>query len=150
MKTFISTIAGLALACGMLPAAEKGLERGMMHCFAFTPIATATAEQWDAFYKATDQWPDKYKGIKRVWHGKLRAPLNQYSTDAATRKKVMAGEKDVAGPVNYVKREQGVCMEFTDAAALDQYTKSPFHKEWMAAYEKVRVAGTTTYDILPH
>ena len=22
--------------------------------------------------------------------------------------------------------------------------------EWMAAYEKVRVAGTTTYDILPH
>ena len=121
----------------------------MMHCFAYTPIATATPAQWDAFYKATDQWPKKYKGIKRVWYGKLRNPLNQFTTGAETRKKLVAGEKNVAGPVNLLKREHGVCLEFVNAAALDTYTKNPFHKEWMAVYEKVRVAGTTTYDILP-
>ena len=31
---------------------------------------------------------------------------------------------------------------------LKAYTAHPCHKEWSALYEKVRVAGTTTYDIL--
>jgi hypothetical protein len=35
------------------------------------------------------------------------------------------------------------------AESLKTYTANPYHKVWMAAYEKVRVAGTTTYDILP-
>ena len=32
---------------------------------------------------------------------------------------------------------------------LKEYEAAPSHKEWVSVYEKVRVAGTTTYDILP-
>jgi hypothetical protein len=31
---------------------------------------------------------------------------------------------------------------------LKKYTANPYHKTWSAAYEKVRVAGTTTFDII--
>ena len=35
-----------------------------------------------------------------------------------------------------------------DATALKSYDADPYHKEWLAAYERVRVYGTTTYNIL--
>jgi hypothetical protein len=47
-------------------------------------------------------------------------------------------------------RQQGVCMLLESEAALKVYDTHPYHKEWVAAYEKVRVAGTTTYDIIQH
>lgn len=140
-KTAVLTMA-LALA------AQAG-EKGMMHCFAFTVIETATEAEWKAFEAATDQWPAKAPGvIEKVWHGKLRAPLNLFVTDAETRKKVMAGEEKVTGPVTRLQRKHGVCMLMKDEGSLKQYTTNAFHKEWMAVYEKVRVAGTTTYDIM--
>jgi hypothetical protein len=64
--------------------------------------------------------------VSRVWHGKLRRPLN------------------VGGAV----REYGVCMEMADEAALATYAKHAAHDAWVKVYEKVRVAGTTTFDIL--
>ena len=39
-------------------------------------------------------------------------------------------------------------MEFDDAKALDVYANHPVHTEWVKVYEKVRVRGTTTLDIL--
>jgi hypothetical protein len=136
--------AGAWLSAGIVGAGEKA----MMHCFAFSTIKEATQADWDAFAKATDTWPAKYSGIKRIWHGKLRAPLNQFTVDAEARKKLAAGEKDVDAKANRNVREYGVCMEMEGPGTLKEYTANPYHKEWMAAYEKVRVAGTTTYDIL--
>jgi hypothetical protein len=98
-----------------------------MHCFAFTPIKEATQADWDAFYKATDELPKKIKGLRRVWHGKLARPLK-------------IGES---------VREHGVCMEFEDEAAFKAYGPDAAHKAWVDVYSKVRVAGTTTYQILP-
>ena len=123
-------------------------EKTMMHCFAFTPIETATQAEWDAFYKATDAMPSKMPMVKKVWYGKLRAPLAIFNVDPEARKKINAGEKDVAAKGNRVVRQHGVCMEMTNADSLKAYTANPYHKEWMAAYEKVRVAGTTTFDII--
>lgn len=125
----------------------------LMHCFAFTPIAEATQADWDAFYKATNEWPKKNKAIKMVWAGKLARPLAQFGTsDAEARKKVMAGEKGVSGVLTLNRREYGVCMAMEGsgepAAILKAYSSHPYHKEWTAAYEKVRVPGTTTYDIV--
>ena len=45
-------------------------------------------------------------------------------------------------------RTWGMCMEMTDVAAYKAYAEDPYHKIWTAAYEKVRVDGTTTFDIL--
>ena len=124
-------------------------EKGMMHCFAFTPIETATPADWNAWYKETDALPKKIKTIKKVWYGKLRGNgLGQYSVDAATSKQLIAGEKNVAGTANRTVRKYGACFLFKDEASLALYTKDPNHDAWLKAYEKVRVAGTTTYDIL--
>ncbi len=138
--------AGVILSAGSLAAGEKS----MMHCFAFTEINEATPDQWAAFKKSTDALPGTMKGIVlKVWHGKLRAPLAQFRTDGATGKKLTAGEKDVTGPVTRLTRTYGVCMEMANRPGiLKEYTAAPSHKDWVAVYEKVRVAGTTTYDIL--
>lgn len=139
-------LAGFLLAGCLGYAGEKHL----MHCFAFTPIKTATQADWDAFYKATDAMPKKIPVVKMVWYGKLLRPLVQYSvTDAAARKQLQAGETGVTAPVAMTRREYGVCMAIEGGeAGLKQYADHPYHKEWVAVYEKVRVAGTTTYDIL--
>jgi hypothetical protein len=114
--------AGLFLFCGIAPAGEKKL----MHCFTFTPIESASVAEWRAFYEATDQLPKKIPGISHVWYGKLRRPLT-----------VDGGE-----------RKYGVCMEMANEDTLKSYGEHPFHKEWMNSYSKVRVEGTTTFDIL--
>lgn len=146
MRKFGMTVAAILLGSCLAQAGEKGL----MHCFAFTPVKEATQADWDNFYKLTDMWPKKFDAVKMVWAGKLRAPLNLVVTsDGAARKKVAAGEKDVTGALTLQRREYGACMWFSKGPeVLKEYTQVPFHKEWMAAYEKVRVAGTTTYDII--
>ena len=119
---------GVALLCASsLPAASGKL----MHCFAFTPIATATDADWQAFYKATDELPSKIPGLLNVWYGKLRRPLTIVGQD---------GSKLV--------RQHGACMEMQDEATLTKYADHPAHKEWVAVYGKVRQPGTTTYDII--
>ncbi len=137
-------VALLLLLSGRLPAGEKKL----MHCFVFTPVESATEAEWQAFFKATDELPGKIPGLHRVWYGKLRLPLTILVTDAATRKKLAAGEKDVTGPVNRVLRQWGVCMEMADEAALKVYADHPAHKAWEEVYFKVRQPGTTTFDII--
>jgi hypothetical protein len=138
----------LLLVALSLPFTLAAGEKKLMHCFAFTVIDTATDADWQAFYKATDALPSKIPGVSKVWYGKLLRPLPQFSTDAETRKKLQAGEKDVTGPVTMRQRQAGVCMEMAGEAALKDYAAHPYHKEWEAAYSKVRVPGTTTYDIV--
>lgn len=126
MKKIVLSVATLCLAAGTVAAAEPTV----MHCFAFTPIKEATQADWDAFYKATDALPKHVKGVKRVWYGKLARPLK-------------LGE---------AVRENGVCMEFADEAAFKAYgaKDNKAHNDWTEVYSKVRVAGTTTYQILPN
>ena len=125
-------------------------DKTLMHCFAWTPIKEATPADWQAFYKASDALPQKIKGIIRVWYGKLDFPLGQAQLgkiDDATFKKYRTGE-EVTVPVNRVPREYGMCMEMKDAATLKAYDTDPYHKTWTEAYEKIRVDGTTTFNIL--
>lgn len=136
------------VALVLLPAGLLGGEKKLMHCFAFSTIPTATEADWKAFAEATDALPGKIPGLTKVWHGKLRAPLNIFSPDAESRKKLMAGEAKATGEISRLQRTYGVCMEMADEAALKAYASHPAHAEWMAVYEKVRVAGTTTFDIL--
>jgi len=125
----INSISRLAL-CGaallLFSASTHAGEKKLMHCFAFTSVESATDADWQAFYKATDMIPKKIHGVSHVWYGKLRQPLN----------------------VGGQSRQYGVCMEMDGQDKLKSYTNDPYHKEWIGAYSKVRVEGTTTYDIL--
>ncbi|HTM50279.1 MAG TPA: hypothetical protein VL285_16415 [Bryobacteraceae bacterium] len=144
MTRFALCTAGLFLLSSAAAAGEKK----MMHCFAFTVIDTATDADWQAFYKATDQLPSKIPGISRVWYGKLRAPLNIFNTTPEVSKQLRGGAGKASGEVTLRVRKSGVCMEMENEGTLKTYTTHPFHKEWEAIYAKVRVAGTTTFDIL--
>jgi len=97
-----------------------------MHVFSYTPLSTATPADFAAFEKATNELVGKIPGLRKVWVGKLKRPLKQ-------------GD---------VQREYGVAMEFDDEAALNVYATHPAHETWVKVYEKVRVEGTTTIDIL--
>jgi len=144
--TLTAAVCLLLLAASSAAAGDKTL----MHCFAWTPIKEATPADWQAFYKASDALPHKIKGILRVWYGKLDSPLPQIKfgqVDRPTFQKYQAGEP-VTAPVQAMPREYGMCMEMKDAAALKAYDTDPYHKIWTEAYEKVRVDGTTTFNIL--
>lgn len=140
----LSTFAAVTLFSGALAAGEKQ----MMHCFAFTAKPEATAADWAAFYAATDAMPKKMPMIKMVWVGKLRNPLTQFAPDPETRKQFDATTDKATGGIVRVVRQYGACMAFDSQDSLKAYTAHPYHAEWTAAYEKVRVAGTTTYDII--
>lgn len=120
-KLFLCSAAALFLASTAMAGEKK-----LMHCFAFTAVESATPADWEAFYKATDELPHKIKGISHVWYGKLATPLN-------------AGD---------AVRQYGVCMEMDNADVRKAYGNDPYHKVWTDAYSKVRVEGTTTFDIL--
>ena len=119
---------GMLLGVGWLLGQQTAnTQKTLMHVFAYTPQPSATPQDFDNFRKATGDLVGKIPGLKRVWVGKLRTPLN------------LGGN---------VERDYGVAMEFDDAKALDAYAKDPAHEAWIKIYEKVRVEGTTTYDIL--
>jgi hypothetical protein len=141
----------LTLIClcgaGTLGAGEKGL----MHCFNFTEIEAATPADWEAFAKATDELPGKIPGLLHLMHGKLVRPQSLLATaapmDDETTKKFRAGEA-VTASVKTIRRQYGVCMHFKDEESFKAYGKLDAHAAWSKAYEKVRVPGTTTYQIL--
>jgi len=147
MRQTTLLLAAFALTATFTASPAVAQDKGMMHCFAYTVKAEATPADWDAFYKATAEMPKKIKEVKQVWYGKLRRPLTQYRLDAANNKK-FAETPTATVEATRVQRQQGVCMMLESEAALKAYETHPYHKEWVAAYEKVRVAGTTTYDIL--
>jgi hypothetical protein len=115
-------VACLLLVTGVVSAGEKKL----LHSFYFTAIEAATDADWQAFFRATDELPGKIPGLSHVWYGKLARPMK----------------------VGDQIRQWGVCMEFTDQAALDAYATNPAHDAWSAAYSKVRVPGTTTVNFM--
>jgi hypothetical protein len=107
-------------------------EKALMHCFAFTEIEGATEDDWKAFMTATNELPGKIDGLEKVWVGKLRRPLRQYGRNQDEPR----------------LRQWGVCMEMTDEEALAVYADHEAHTAWVRVYAKVRVPGTTTFDIL--
>jgi hypothetical protein len=135
----------------LLPvSASHAGEKKLMHCFAWTPVKTATDADWQAFFKASEALPHKIKGITKIWYGKLESALPQAmlaGIDDAAFAKYQAGER-VNSPVQAMPRTYGMCMEMTDAAVLKAYDSHPYHAVWNEAYSKVRVEGTTTFNIL--
>ena len=146
----LAHLTGCAAAVLLFAPGARAGEKTLMHCFAWTPIKDATPADWQAFYQASDALPSKIKGITKVWYGKLAAPLSQVAlgdVDSATVQKFRSGET-VTVPVKRVAREYGMCMEMTGPDVLKAYGQDPYHKVWTDAYAKVRVEGTTTYNIL--
>lgn len=107
-------------------------EQKLLHCFTFTQLEDVDQDDWKAFFEATDELPEKIRGLEKVWYGKLRRPLRQFGRNAEEP----------------TLRQWGVCMEMENEAALERYADNEAHAAWAEAYGKVRRPGTTTFDIL--
>jgi len=152
MKSYrMAHVAACAVVALLLSPGARAGEKTLMHCFAWTPVKDATPADWQAFYQASDALTSKIKGITRVWYGKLQSPLAQLSPgttiDSATGQKLRAGET-VSIAVKRITRDYGMCIEMSGPDVLKEYAQDPYHKTWTDAYAKVRVEGTTTYNIL--
>lgn len=117
----------LLFLAGCMVGRQLGPQKTLMHVFAYTPLESATPQDFANFEKATADMVGTVPGLRRVWVGKLREPV--------------PAENDRI-------RTYGVAMEFDDTQALDAYAQHPAHREWIKVYDKVRVQGTTTLDIL--
>jgi len=148
MKWRSSFLAVCAAALFLTSAAHAG-EKKLMHCFAWTSIKDADQADWDAFFNASDLLPSKIKGITHIWYCKLAAPLSQYNVEATgdAQQKLRKGEPTPV-TAQRVPRDWGMCMEMTGPAVLKAYDTDPYHKKWTDAYAKIRVEGTTTFNIL--
>ena len=131
MKMLVTRSLALCFAMALFSSAALAGEKGLMHCFAFTEMKDATEDDWNAWFEATDALPEKIGGLEKVWYGKLNRPLRQY---------------DREGKEAY--RQWGVCMLFDNTVSLEKYAEASAHDDWSEIYSKVRVPGTTTYDIL--
>ena len=117
----------MLLGIGSLLGQQKATtETTLLHVFAYAPAEGATQQDLESFRKATTDLVGRVPGLKRVWVGKLKTPI-----DAPDGRQVY-----------------GVGMEFNDAKALEVYADHPAHKDWEKIYRKVRVAGTTTIDVI--
>jgi hypothetical protein len=126
-KSILICLVVLLAAAVTISAGEKKL----MHCFTFTAVDTATDADWQAWFKATDALPGQIPGLSKVWYGKLARPQTIVTAD---------GKK--------LQRQWGVCMEMDSADTLKAYAANPAHKKWDEVYGKVRVPGTTTFNII--
>ena len=102
-------------------------QKTLMHVFAYTPLESATPEDLEEFKTATVGMVGRISGLRAVWVGKLREPLPGAGTRIHTH---------------------GVAMEFENTQALEVYANHPVHQQWIEVYDKVRLQGTTTLDIL--
>lgn len=122
-------LAGLLLLLGGCAIGRETApsERPLLHVFAYTPLDSATPQDYAAFEAATRAMVGKIPGLRKVWVGKLREPT--------------PAENDRI-------RTYGVAMEFDNVEALAAYAHHPVHAEWNRIYERVRQQGTTTLDIV--
>ena len=114
----------LIAAATMLFATTASAADDSVHGFLFTAVDKAPDADWQAFFKATDALPSKIPVVKHVWYSKLGRPIDE--------------------------RTWGVCMHLVGAGARAAYAAAPYHAEWEAAYFKVRVPGTSTFDLQGH
>ncbi len=124
MKIFFA----LAASAIMLASTASAADDNLVHCFLFTAVDKAPDADWQAFFKATDALPSKIPAVKHVWYSKLGRPM------------------EIGGAT----RQWGVCLHLGGPDARKAYAAAPYHSEWEAAYFKVRVPGTSTFDLQGH
>ena len=129
IRRFTLFVAGTVLfLAGCMAGQETATsQKTLMHVFAYTPLESATPEDFEEFKTATVGMVGRISGLRAVWIGKLREPLPGAGTRIHTH---------------------GVAMEFENTQALEVYANHPVHQQWIEVYDKVRLQGTTTLDIL--
>jgi len=151
VESFVMRAVSLFILAAGFAAGRPAQAANVMHCFVFTQVESASDADWAAWKAATGKLPRQIPGLKQVWYGKLAKTFSQIGPDqrfdAESTRKFAAGESFPL-TIKRVDRQYGACFQFKDRAAFDAYGKHPAHEAWLKLYEKVRVDGSATFQIL--
>ncbi|MBI2821412.1 MAG: Dabb family protein [Acidobacteria bacterium] len=116
----------LFMAGWILGQHNAATEKTVVHAVAWTAGEGFTEQGLEDFKKATADLTGAMPGLKRAWVGKLRTPLVQ-------------GE---------ITRNYGLVLEFEDLKTREAYSSHPARAPWVKVWEKIRVTGSTNFDVL--
>ena len=111
---------------GSLGQRNASTEKGTVHAVAWTAGESFTPQGFEDFKKATADLIGTMPGLKRAWVGKLRVPL-------------VVGE---------VTRNYGLILEFEDLKTREAYSTHPARVPWAKVWEKIRIPGSTNFDVI--
>ena len=125
-KVLLLAAGGLLFLAGVLVGEESAsTQRTVVHAAAWTALDTMTPQQFDDFKKLSASLVGQVPGLRRIWVGKLRAPVT------------MEGQK----------RDYGVIIEFDDVKTKNAYSDT--HPEpWYSTFNKLRKPGSTNFDVV--
>jgi Stress responsive A/B Barrel Domain len=131
-KTLLISSLVLVVACGAFTLQKKAAKAGniakatapttLIHFITLKWKDDATAEQRQAALDGAAKMAGVVPGLQRVWSKKVK--LQTQTADGKDYDAIIA-------------------MEFTDAAALEAYTKHPMRDEWYKIYIPIRLESRT-------
>jgi hypothetical protein len=141
----LTLFAALTMTAGLAAAAEKT----MMHCFAFTPIETASEADWKAFYAATDALPKNIPVIKMVSAASCGRPWRSSPSTPSPQEAGGWGEgRDGEGQPRR-SRLRRLLRHGRRRPVAEDLRRQPLSQSLDGRLRRrLRVAGTTAYDVL--
>ncbi len=130
-KLLFATLIIMAIALGVFAGVQKKSKGGkaaqsapttLIHFITVKWKDEATDAQKQAAFDAAKEMVGKVPGLHRVWTNKVK--LQTQTADGKSFDAIIA-------------------MEFTDAAALEAYTKHAASKKWYDAYNPIRQESRT-------
>jgi hypothetical protein len=117
--------AALFLAGWLVGQRTATTEKTTVHAAAWTARDGLTQQEFEAFKKETAAMVGAVPGLKRVWTGKLRAPVT----------------------FDGVKRDYGIVLEFDSVKSKQAYSdKHP--SPWYEDFAKIRQPGSSNFDVV--
>lgn len=112
---------------GWLVGQETGkTQRTVVHCVAWTAAQGVSEAGIGEFKKATAELTKTMPGLQRAWVGKLARPFTQ-------------GD---------VTRDYGLVLEFDSVENREAYTTNPIRVSWADVWSKIRVPGSSNFDVI--
>ena len=115
----------LFLAGWVMGQEKATAQKTTIHAAAWTAKADLTQQEFERFRSETAAMVGTVPGLKRVWVGKLRAPVTFDGN----------------------KRDYGIVLEFDNAKSKEAYSDK--HPEpWYSNFGKVRQPGSSNFDVV--
>ena len=125
-KTLGVVLGGVLFLSGWLLGQERAAtQKTVIHAAAWTALDTMTPQQFDNFRKESAALVGQVRGLRRVWVGKLRAPITADGN----------------------QRNYGLIVEFDDVKTKEGYSAN-HPSPWYENFNKLRKPGSTNFDVV--
>ena len=125
-KTILCVVGCMLFLGGWLVGQERAsTQKTTIHAAAWTARDGLGQQDFENFKKETAGLVGKVPGLRRVWVGKLRAPINAEG----------------------VQRNYGIILEFDGVKSKEAYSDN-HPSPWYENFGKLRQPGSTNFDVV--